>query len=57
MRSILLIAACIAFIILVLKKYGVQGSRNKPSTIIKTENKTAFPLLQEEVRLLAGYNY
>jgi hypothetical protein len=53
----ILIAASIVLIILVLKRYGVKGSRNKLSTIINTENKTAFPLLQEEAQLWAGYNY
>jgi hypothetical protein len=58
MRSILLIAACIAIVILVLKKYSIQSSKDKSSATVKTvENKTAFPLLKEEVKLWAGYNY
>jgi hypothetical protein len=60
MKSTLLIVACIALIILVLKKYNIQGNKHRQATTAASQsviNRGTYSLLKEEVKMWAGYNY
>jgi hypothetical protein len=60
MRSVLLIVACIVFIILAIKKFSAQivtPKQIEKATVHSNIIKDSYALLPEEFKMLSLYNY